>query len=572
MGNWKSYFIDLLQERVDVRNEPDIVTEGGKSYTSHMITQCVDPKISALNPKNLLVMATGIIAGSRASSSNRLSIGSKSPLTGGIKESNIGGTPGYALSRLGIRSLVFTGKSSRGWQIILVGAEGVSIIDGNNYAGLGIYPTVEQLRDRFGKNVAILAIGQAGELQLKAALIGGTDVDGVPSRQAGRGGMGAVMGSKGIKAIVIDPTGQNKFEPFDVGMLNEATRRFVKGLQDNPSTGQSLPKYGTAGLVKTINALGGLPTRNYSSGNFENVDMISGDALYNLIIERNGKPTHPCMPGCVIRCSNVLPGKNGMELTRGFEYETLALLGSNCGIGDLDKIGELNFICDDIGLDSMETGVAMGVAMEGGELKFGEADKAIEILREIPTKDGIGRIIGNGAVNTGKAFRVNRIPAVRGQAMSAYDPRVFKGIGVTYATSPMGADHTAGNALPGSKLPDGRQPNHSLPDDQVELSAYLQKLAVVFDTLGLCWFTRNPILADNRLLTDLLTALNGGAWSLEALLEKGKQTILEEETFNKRAGVNPENDVPAFFRLEPIGPNHLVFDVDVSDLQKIRDL
>jgi aldehyde:ferredoxin oxidoreductase len=319
-----------------------------------------------------------------------------------------------------------------------------------------------------------------------------------------------------------------------------------------------------------INALGGLPTRNFRQGEFEEAARIDGQALYTTIVERGGRPTHPCMPGCVIRCSNTYPGPDGRELTRGFEYESIVLLGSNCGIGDLDTLARLNRRCDELGLDTMEMGVTLGVCMEAGVLPFGDGQGALNLLEEVARGTPLGRVLGQGAAVTGRVLGVRRVPQVKGQGMPAYDPRALKGTGLTYATSPMGADHTAGNCLPGSALPDGTKPDPHLRDRQVELSRYLQHLATIFDTLGLCWFTRAPILADWSLLTDLLEAHCGGEWSREKLLALAQETLRREREYNRQVGYGPQHDaLPEFFHEEPLPPLGLRFEFDPAEVRSV---
>jgi aldehyde:ferredoxin oxidoreductase len=566
--DWSFLRADL--ETMDVFKE-SIPSEwkglGGRALTSMVIKEKVPPTCSPLGPDNLLVFAPGILAGCGASSSDRLSVGGKSPLTGGIKESNVGGKAGLAFVRLGIRCLIISGRAST-WKIAHISRAGIRFEIADDLVGLEIYAATAKLRDRYGSNTAILTIGPAGEMLLAAGNIGVGDIEGIPARHAGRGGMGAVMGSKRLKAIVIDPTGGEPPAFFDSEALQAANRRFSKALLEHPVSGKSMPIYGTSVMVNNINALGGLPTRNFSEGSFEFAERISGEALHDLILERDGKTTHGCMPGCVVRCSNILPNKNGQELTRAFEYESIVLLGSNCGISDLDAIGCLNHRCDELGLDTMEIGVAIGVAMEADLASFGDFEAALKLIDEVATGSALGRVLGSGAAVTGKVFGVSRIPVVMGQAISAYDPRSLKGTGVTYATSPMGADHTAGNALPGSTLPDGTKPDPAKSENQVQLSRYLQHLAMTFDSLGLCWFTRGPILADPSLLMDILHALKGGSWTMEKLLEQAGETLQVELAFNRAAGLGEQHDLPYFFRTEPLGMQGRVFDIPVQEMNR----
>jgi aldehyde:ferredoxin oxidoreductase len=534
---------------------------GGRALTSALVSAEVPPGAEPLGAENRLVLAPGLLSGTSASSSGRLSVGAKSPLTGGIKESNVGGLPGSKLARLGIRALVVEGKAAPGrWYVLELDAAGTRLRESDVTAGERVYATVAQLRA--GTTAAVVAIGPAGEMRLPAAAICVTDLDGVPSRHAGRGGLGAVMGAKGLTAIVIDDRGAGPLPLADPERFRRAMLRFAQALRDHPTSGRSMPIYGTSILVNTINEAGGLPTRNFRSGSFEAASQISGEALHDLIVARGGRTTHACMPGCVIRCSNVVPDPTGEECTRGLEYESLVLLGANCGIGDLDTLAHLNRLCDELGLDTMETGVALGVAMEGGLAAFGDGQRALALVEEIGAGTPLGRLLGHGAAVAGRVLGVERIPAVKGQGMPAYDPRALKGTGVTYATSPMGADHTAGNALPGTVLPGVGKPDPARREHQVELSRYLQELAAIFDSVGLCWFTRGPILAEERLMLDLLDARWGGAWSMEGLWALGRQVLALELAFNRAAGLGPATDrLPDFFRTEVLPPRGLTFDI-----------
>jgi len=570
MENWKTYQIDLLKKTFSVKDWPGDKTKmGGRGFASHWISENTPPTCDPLGAENDLIFTIGLLGGSGASSSNRLSVAGKSPLTGGIKESNTGGRAGYDFGLLGIRALILQGLSDT-WLKIVINKDGIHFLPAGGLLGKDIYTIVREIREEHGQKMDVIAIGPAGEMQMAAASIGINDNDGIPARHAARGGLAAVMGSKRVKAIILDTAGSKVPEPFDKDALKAATKRFAQALLDNPTTSTTMPKYGTSVIVNVVNNLGGLPTRNFSEGVFEGAEKISGDALYDLIVARGGKPTHACMPGCVIRCSNVVPDKEGGELNRALEYETITLLGSNCGIDDLDTINRLNKRCDEIGIDTIETGAAIAVAMEAGLASFGDGDAALKFMDEIEQGTELGRILGSGAQATGEAYGVTRIPVVKRQAMAAYDPRALKGTGVTYATTPMGADHTAGNALPNTKLPDGRVPDTTKKEDQAELSAFLQRLSAAFDALGLCWFTRAPVFGDYSLITDMIHAMHGETYSTNDLFEMGKAILQDELDFNRRAGLTQKDDLPAFFRTEPLPPHGYVFDVDQDELDRVH--
>ena len=569
MNQWKSIVLNLSHE-----NKIDFFTNNeffwsGRSFSSRWLNKYVNAQCNPLGEENDIVFSVGLIAGSGASSSNRLSIGAKSPLTQGIKESNTGGNVGHVFSSLGIRALIVRGISDD-WHYIYISKDETKVLSANSILGKNIYETSAILQGKYGNKVAVISIGPAGEMLLPAACIGITDTDGIPARHAARGGLAAVMGAKKIKAIVLDPQGSSYPLPYDKELLSAARKRFARALLTHPATGSFLPKYGTAGLLDVINQIGGLPTRNYSAGQFEHSEKIDGNALHELIINRNGRTSHACMPGCVIRCSNIIPGASGEELNRALEYETITLLGSNCGIGDLDAICMLNRRCDEIGVDTIEIGCAIAVAMEAGLAEFGDSVAALRFLDEIEKGSDFGRLLGNGTKAVGEYFGVKRIPVVMGQSLAAYDPRVLKGTGVTYATSPMGADHTAGNVLPNTKLPNGEMPSLDEKEGQLELSKYLQKVAMLFDTLGLCWFSRNPILEDYSLVNDLIEAQHGIVVSFDTLLHEASISLQEENDFNSRAGLIVTNDLPEFFRNEPLPPTNKVFDMDAEVLKNLK--
>jgi aldehyde:ferredoxin oxidoreductase len=542
---------------------------GGRALTSSIVAKEVPPHSTPLGNDNRLVLAPGILTGSALSSADRLSIGGKSPLTGGIKESNVGGKAGAALARLGIRALIICGVAKE-WHILHLSPGKCEILPAGSLVGKNIFPTVRDLQRKFGADTAMMVIGSAGEHRMAAAAIGVTDVDGVPARHAARGGLGAVMGAMKLKAIVLDLKGTDLVPGADVDGLRRASKRYARALLSNNTTGRVLTEYGTAVLVNIIDNAGGLPTRDFRVGNFEGADAISGEWMHDTINARSGKNVHPCMPGCVIRCSNVYPSATGVEITRGLEYESIAMLGSNCGISDLDAIAQANRLCDDIGLDTIEVGASLAVAMDAGIAPFGNAQAMQEMIGEIGQGTALGRVLGQGAVITGRVFGAARIPAVKGQAIAAYDPRALKGTGVTYATSPMGADHTAGNAIPGTVLPGIGMIDPAKADHQIAMSRYLQELAAFFDAAGLCWFARAPLLEEHDLLLDMMVTRLGRGFEWTDLMEIGWRTLQIEREFNSRCGFNSFDDrLPSFFLDEPLPPRQLTFDVKNEALDTV---
>jgi aldehyde:ferredoxin oxidoreductase len=410
-------------------------------------------------------------------------------------------------------------------------------------------------------------------MKMSAASIACTDMELRPTRHAGRGGVGAVMGSKGVKVIVLDDSGMKMRPPKDPEKFKDANKRFVEGLRKHPVTGQGLPAYGTNVLTNILNEVGGYPTYNFKQGKFESAGKISGETQAELEVKRGGLATHGCHRGCVIQCSGVYHDKDGHYLTKQPEYETVWAHGGNCGICDLDAIAMLDFLDDNYGLDTIEMGAAIGVAMEAGLIKFGDSEGAINLIKEVGKGSYLGRILGNGAAFTGKAFGVERVPVVKGQAMPAYDPRAVQGVGVTYATSPMGADHTAGYAVAQNVLKVGGDVNALKPEGQMELSRNLQIATAAIDSTGMCLFIAFAVLDQPdtfQALLDLLNAFYGLNLTADGVTELGKKVLTMERDFNARAGFTAQQDrLPRYFKTEKFAPHNVTFDVKDEDLDKV---
>jgi aldehyde:ferredoxin oxidoreductase len=537
---------------------------GGRGLTSTMILREVDPLCHPLSPANMLVVAPGLLAGTGLSSANRLSAGAKSPLTGGIKESNSGGLAAFKLARLGIKALKIRGAAAGGPVGIRLSREGTFIEDLAFIAGKGAYAAAEALRERFGARAGLILTGPAGEMRMSTACLDVTDPEGEPCRNLGRGGLGAVAGSKGLRAVIIDDTG-GQFAPHDPAAAKELMRTFSTELKNHPVTGEKFAKYGTAMTLMGVNALGGLPTRNFSAGRFENAEALSGETLYQTISSRGGEHAHGCMPGCVIRCSNKYVDPAGRPVVGSVDFETIGLMGSNLGLGSLDQVAELNRLCNDIGVDTMETGVALGVLGEAGLFHFGDYERIRALVEEIGRGTPLGRLIGSGSVACGRAYGVTRVAAVKGQGMAAYDPRAVKGMGVTYALSPMGADHTAGNAITLAV-------DHGDPAVQVDPVRELHLKYTVMDTIGMCIFTGRVSLARTDLIEQALRAITGWTVSFPELLELAREILRREREFNRRAGFSPAHDrLPQFMMEEKLPPLGGVFDVSQEEIGRFYD-
>ncbi len=538
---------------------------GGRGLTSTIVAAEVEPTCHALGTHNKLIFAPGLLSGTPAANSGRLSCGAKSPLTGTIKEANSGGTSSQMLAKLGIKALIVEGKPSGDtWYGLRVSAFGVTIYEENELIGKGNFAVVEAVEKRLGGGVGVITIGPAGEMRMSAANISVKDPDG-KLRSCGRGGLGAVMGSKGIKYIAVEPT-EAKVVIALPDKFKEANRAFAKSLIDNPIS-KALGQYGTNVLVNIINEAGALPTRNFTGGQFEGHEKISGETMHDMIVERGGKPQHNCHPGCVIKCSQIYNDAGKQYKTSGFEYESIWALGADCCVDNLDDIAEADHLLDDLGLDTIETSVAFGVAMEAGVLEFGDGAGVRRILREeIGKGTPLGRIIGNGAGSVGRAFGITRVPVVKNQAIPAYDPRAIKGIGVTYATSTMGADHTMGYTIATNILGVGGSLDPLSKEGQVELSRNLQIATAAIDSTGMCLFVAFAALDDPNCLPALVDMINARfAINLTAgdVTNLGKKILKTERAFNIAAGfTNKDDRLPEFFSEEPLPPHNVVWDID----------
>jgi len=564
MNIWR---VNMQNQQVSKEATPETWRHlGGRGLIAKILVEEVPGTCDPLGPKNKLIFAPGLLVGHRLSSCDRISVGTKSPLTGGVKEANAGGRTGLQLTYLGIKALIIeSAPTGKDFFILYLSQDKIELLRADELVGKGVYETTALLTKAFGEKAAIALIGPGGEMKLSSAGIQNVDKDGVPSRINARGGVGAVMGSKGLKAIVIDSSTGSPPELFNEGGFKEAQKEFQKALLAHPQT-TVYSDYGTAAMTLMTNGFGAIPTRNFSSGQFEHAEKISGETMREMLLKRGGKSqtSHACMAGCIIRCSNVFADESGKnEIVSPLEYETIGLMGSNLGIGDLDWIARLNWEVNDLGLDSIEIGAALGVAAEGGIFEFGNGKAALKLLIEFRSGSPLGRLIGSGAETTGKVLGVKRIPAVKGQAMSAYEPRVIKGTGVTYATSPQGADHTCGLTI-------RAKVDHQDPKGQAKLSQRAQVNMAGYDSLGACIFAGFGFASVPQTIKALINTRYGLSVGDDILHQLGKETLEMEREFNRLAGFTQADDrLPEWMYSEPVPPNNPIFDVPDEDLDSV---
>ncbi|SDM36765.1 aldehyde ferredoxin oxidoreductase family protein [Halarsenatibacter silvermanii] len=553
--------------------------KGGRGLTSEMVLDEVDPEAHPLGKNNKLVFAPGMVTGTSAPSSGRISVGGKSPLTGGIKESNAGTPFAQSLGRSGYKAIIVEGKpeDSEARCILEITSQGAELKSADELEELETSETMEKLLESYDDHNFCL-VGPAGEWKMSMAGICFNDPEYRASRYSGRGGLGAVMGSKGLKAIVLEKRIQD-VELADEDLFRQGQRKLAEGLREHDVTkpGGTLNSYGTAALINVLNQAGGLPTNNFSSGEFDGAEATSGEKLAEIVNERGGEGEmgHSCHPGCVIQCSNVYPDVDGEEKVSCVEYESDWSLGANLGIDDLDQIAEMIKICNEVGVDTIEAGVTLGVAMEAGVVEFGDGEGAIELLEEIRKNSAMGRILGNGAEFAGKAYGVTQVPTVKGQGMPAYEPRAVKGIGITYMTTPMGADHTAGYTIAPEILSVGGEVDPLKAEGKAELSRAFQATTAFVDSSGYCLFTTFALLDDDNAMEGMVDTVNGVLgtdYTVEEIVEEGKEILKKEREFNLKAGFSKSDDrPPEFMREEELPPHNEIFDVPDEELDKVWD-
>jgi aldehyde:ferredoxin oxidoreductase len=540
--------VDMTNQTAEIAPYPDDwKLLGGRALSARILLDECDPTCDPLGPDNVLVMAPGVVSGTAAPTSGRISMGGKSPLTHGIKEANAGGNPGQDLMKLGFRCVVVKGQPADAEKryAVNVTADAAEVVEADAYKGMWNYALIEELAKRYSQTASFISIGPAGELRLSGASIACTDQEKArhPARHAARGGLGAVMGSKGLKFIAVDAGKTPARQPAERKEFMAACKQWTKEYRDGPQ----MFKKGTSSVVPVANMLSTFPYKNRVEGSSPDAATLDGARIVESFEERGGG-MHSCMTGCIVKCSNVVHDKDGNYKTSALEFETLTLLGANCAIASWEDVADLDRLCDEVGLDTIETGAALAILMDSGGLEWGDAEGAKRILEEIAEGTDLGRAIGNGAVATGERQKHHRVPAVKGQAIPAWDPRPLKATGVTYLTSAMGADHTAGLIV-----------NPGLPEQEwAQASQEIQLINAVTDSSGFCQFLQ-PTLDDTRKFYSLLY---GEDVTREQVADIGWQCMQDEWEFNRRAGWKREDDVmPDCMKQDAVGPANAVWDV-----------
>src|SRR5580765_6739997 len=563
------YDIDLTSRNITKRElHGEDIVRAGRYWIAKTLLGLGAATVDPLSPANPLIFSAGPFAGTSFSNANRTSVGCKSPLTGGIKEANGGGSFSYGLGQQKVAGFTLHGASAS-WVVLHFRKDGtIDFDDPAPYLGKGNFEAQEMLHRKYGKKVTIGLCGPVGEYQ---GLLGGisfSDKDGRPARLSARGGVGAVMGSKKVKAVVVD---LDKIPPFtDSKKVNAAIKDYAKMLLADTMVTSFYQKIGTMGMADLQNALGGLPVRNFSVGQQVNVASgekfkMGGEYISQLNVSRGGEHTHACMPGCVIQCSNVYADASGKEVVSPVEYETLGLLGTNCGLSDPDDLAQLNYVANDLGVDTIETGAMLAVLMEAGLGAFGDAKFMADCLAEVGKGTEKGRLWAQGTARVGEHYRVQRVPVIKKQAISAYDPRVVEATGIAMMATAQGADHTAGN------LPRLKTREMDL-DTMIAQSLVVQTNIAATDSLGLCIFGMSVTNPNTEFLVNAINAAHGTSLTKDFFEPLGRDALRMEYEFNRRAGFTEKDDeLPEFFYTEPLPPTNHVARFHGGDVHRMYE-
>lgn len=531
---------------------------GGRGLGTKILYDEGVATVDPLSPENKLIYITGPMTGANAPSTGRYMVVTKSPLTGMIACSNSGGIWGAKLKYAGWDAIIVEGEAPK-WTYINIEDDKIELLDAQEYLGMMSEAMDTALKEKHGAEASVLNIGPAGEKKvLMAAIMNDKD------RAAGRSGVGAVMGSKKLKAIVVKASRRNLDNIADVDALKAATKRAMDVLMANPVTSSGLRQLGTAILVNIINNVGSLPTRNWQESYFEKAEDISGEALAEKYLVKAGA----CYR-CPIACGRII-NVNG-HITGGPEYEPLWAYGANCGNNDLNVIDECNMLCNEYGLDAISVPCTIAAAMElyqrgaikeedcaGVPLEWGSTKALVEWTKRIGNpQTELDWLMSSGSARLCEHYGMPEISmSVKKQEMPAYDARGIQGIGITYATSNRGGCHVRGYMISPEVLGLPQQLDRTATDDKAVWAKTFQDLTAVIDSMGHCLFTSFAMGAKEY--TDLLNAATGTNHSVEEVLEIGDRIYNIERMFNKAAGMKPEDDrLPKRLLEEPIanGPS-----------------
>lgn len=538
MHGWASKILEINLSRSEVNEIPldmDMARLflGGRGLGARLLWNAVGPDIDPLSLQNVLIFTTGPLTASGTQTSNRFSVSTKSPLTNAILHANSGGWWGMQLKRSGFDGLVVRGKA-KSPVMIEISQDGVAIKDAVHLWGKGVFETTEILgQNRNRRNV--LCIGPAGENLVRIASIMNDK-----ERALARGGAGAVMGSKNLKAIVVE--GWQKNEPADGDQFKFILYETGKLLKASPLTSQALPEFGTAVVMNVINEIGALPTRNFQQSHFEGAENISGEAITDNILIKN----QACW-ACPITCTRITKTKSGKS-GEGPEFETAWAFGAQCGIDDLDAIAEANYLCNDLGLDTISMGNTIGCAMELAEkrliddkLRFGQTKILAKLIHDTAYRYGFGNEMAEGSYRMANKYGAPELSmSVKKLEMPAYDPRGMQGQGLVFATGNRGACHETGNMLGPEVLALPRLIDRFATQGKAGIVSVHQDSAAVIDSLIYCKFANMAVAEEFFART--LTSVTGQAFTADALMKVGERVWNLERLYNLREGFTKSDD------------------------------
>jgi aldehyde:ferredoxin oxidoreductase len=560
--------VDLTTQQISVEEvDPHVAKDfiGGRGWAIKYLRDEVDPAVDPLSPENKLLFATGPLTDTPAPTGNRYMVVTKAPLTGAISVSNAGGMYPTEMKRTGFDMFIFEGRAEQPVYLWINDGH-VEIRSAEHLWGKSVPETEDALLEETDPKAKVACIGPAGERLVKIASIMNDK-----HRAAGRSGVGAVMGSKNLKGVVV--RGTQRVTLAEPDEMKDLCRKVRQEVAADVKKGSSLREYGTAYVPIVTNEIGILPTRNFQTGVFEDVEGITGVVLTEKYLIRP-KACYGCPIACGRKTKVEVPGYEGEG--EGPEYETIASLGSACGLGDMAAVTKANYLCNELGLDTISTGVTIACAMElyekgilpqkdvGMPLHFGDADAVIDLVEKTAYREGFGDALAEGSYRLAEKYGHPELSiTAKKQEFPGYDPRGSKGMGLLYATSNVGASHMAGDIAYMEVFGVPKKIDPLSIERKPWYIKHFEDLFAIIDAAGLCVFLSIRYLCDATddvmptRLAALLSLATGADYTVESLLEAGDRVYTLERLFLTEAGFSRADDTLPRRMLEepmPDGP------------------
>ncbi|MDM7995471.1 MAG: aldehyde ferredoxin oxidoreductase family protein [Acidobacteriota bacterium] len=564
MYGWIGCYLRIDLGSGTVRKEPlpaDLARKylGGRGLGTHFMMAEVDPKIDPLDQKNKLIFAAGPLCGTNAPSASHFDVVSKGPLNGTIAASSSGGLFGPMLKYAGYDMIILEGRSAKPVYLWICD-DVIEIRDAAGIWGKTVPETTAAIRAATDEEASVACIGPAGERQILFA-----NIMNECGRAAGRSGVGAVMGSKNLKAVAVRGTGAVRVP--DPKAFREAVVKASAKIKANSVGGQGLRNFGTDVLVNILNELGGLPTRNFTDGYFPTADKVGGESLAKQLLIRP-RGCYACIISCGRATKVINPKFAGQG--EGPEYETAWAFGPDCGIDDLDAVTKANYICNDYGMDTITMGSSVACAMnlfdngvittkdtDGITLNFGNTEAMVEMVRKTAEGEGFGKKLALGSYRLAESYgHPEYSMTCKKQEMPAYDPRAIQGIGLNFATGNRGGCHVRGYTISPEVLGQPVKLDPRVTEGKPALDITFQDLTAALDSSGMCLFTTFGLGAED--LAELLSAATGLNITTDEFMKIGTRIWNLERLFNLKAGLSVADDkLPERITREPIltGPS-----------------